>query len=146
MKSFADWTDEIRALMNPPAPMVDTCNMADSGSILDTLLQVSAEISALETGTAIHHAIENAHGLTRIAAAARNAARTGRHSGKSAIRNEWYEKAMEIMANTDFRGLEQRIIQNGTALWGVDFGKDDGDYTVGFHDANERDPWSMWKP
>lgn len=29
MKSFADWTDEIRALMNPPAPMVDTCNMAD---------------------------------------------------------------------------------------------------------------------
>jgi hypothetical protein len=29
MKSFADWTDEIRALMNPPAPMVDTCNLAD---------------------------------------------------------------------------------------------------------------------
>ena len=29
MKSFADWTDEIRALMNPPAPMVDTCNLQD---------------------------------------------------------------------------------------------------------------------
>lgn len=29
MKSFADWTDEIRALMNPPAPMVDTCNLRD---------------------------------------------------------------------------------------------------------------------
>ena len=29
MKSFADWTDEIRALMNPPKPMVDRCNWTD---------------------------------------------------------------------------------------------------------------------
>lgn len=29
MKSFADWTDEIRSLMNPPAPMVDTCNLSE---------------------------------------------------------------------------------------------------------------------
>jgi hypothetical protein len=28
MKSFADWTDEIRQLMNPPKAMVDTCNLA----------------------------------------------------------------------------------------------------------------------
>lgn len=42
MKSFADWTDEIRALMNPPAPMVDTCNM-----------------SALELGTKIHMELES---------------------------------------------------------------------------------------
>lgn len=26
MKSFADWTDEIHDLMNPPKPMVDRCN------------------------------------------------------------------------------------------------------------------------
>lgn len=29
MKSFADWTDEIRDLMNPPKPMVDRCNLQD---------------------------------------------------------------------------------------------------------------------
>lgn len=43
MKSFADWTDEIRALMNPPAPMVDTCNLADfeEGYYAPTLVGLS---------------------------------------------------------------------------------------------------------
>lgn len=52
MKSFADWADEIRALMNPPAPMADTCNL-----------------SAVDLGTAIHNdwlrrgVIKDTHGL-----------------------------------------------------------------------------------
>ena len=36
MKSFADWTDEIRALMNPPAPVVDTCNWGDVKWVVPT--------------------------------------------------------------------------------------------------------------
>lgn len=57
MKSFADWTDEIRALMNPPAPMADTCNYEDL-SYYDKNNILNWDTSAVDIGTAIHTAWE----------------------------------------------------------------------------------------
>lgn len=51
MKSFADWTDEIRALMNPPKPMIDTCNLAalegyEEGTFVPTLKGAWFDVAA----------------------------------------------------------------------------------------------------
>lgn len=120
MKSFADWTDEIRALMNPPAPMVDTCNL-----------------SAVELGTAIHTAWEKrledwpktvgfdpAHGedysATAIAKKRDRLASmygAGRQAGKSETQkllNEFYGRLAENVSRDEWLRAYKDMVTIGT--------------------------------
>ena len=115
MKTFADWTDEIRALMNPPAPMADTYNFYDFYDFYDpakvnwdlaegidkTVVGVRP-MTELDRGRAIHDALEKLGG---------NEAFNGRRTGKSRLQLEWYTQAM---AGTD---INEEVFASNANGW-----------------------------
>jgi hypothetical protein len=120
MKTFADWTDEIRALMNPPAPMADTCNLGtiaikpritawDLAEGIDKIVVGARPMTELGRGTAILDALEKLGG---------NEAFNGRRTGKSRLQMEWYKVMMEVLANTDSRGIEEGVMAHDGVTWG----------------------------
>jgi hypothetical protein len=133
MKSFADWTDEIRALMNPQTPVSDTCNMVeewvrawDLVAGIDKSVHGVRPMTALERGTLVHDAIEKLR--------KREAYVQGRNLDKSWLQSEWYKQAMKLMALTDFSALEERMMTHGTVMYEVGLtGKGDGPMVV-IHD------------
>lgn len=118
MKSFADWTDEIRALMNPPAPIADTCNfqrLREEGIMAAE--RYRKELLGEFKIEGVQWAKDELAKLDEVSGTA-IAFRSGRQTGKTVMQNEWYHKAVEFLASQDYSKLEERIIKDGSALWG----------------------------